>query len=81
MHALGDPELLVLGWQRPCYLMSDGYTETYKELFDTTDWSKYGRGRDARCDNCIAHCGYEPTAVLATTKSLRQSLRGAVGTR
>ena len=45
--------------------MADGYTETYKELIETTDWSKYGRGNDPRCDNCMAHCGYEPTAVLA----------------
>jgi hopanoid biosynthesis associated radical SAM protein HpnH len=76
----GIPSYSILGWQRPCYLMADGYTKTYKELLDTTDWSKYGRGKDARCDNCMAHCGYEPTAVLATTKSLRQSLRAVVGT-
>ena len=65
----------LLGWQRPCYLMSDGYVSTYKELIETTDWSKYGRGRDPRCNNCMAHCGYEPTAVLATMGSLKQSLR------
>ncbi|MHB1989034.1 MAG: adenosyl-hopene transferase HpnH [Acidimicrobiales bacterium] len=76
----GIPSYSIFGWQRPCYLMSDGYTETYKELIETTDWSKYGRGKDPRCDNCMAHCGYEPSAVLATTKSLRQSLRAAVGT-
>ena len=62
----GIPSYSVFGWQRPCYLMSDGYAETYKELIETTDWSKYGRGRDPRCDNCMAHCGYEPTAVLRT---------------
>ncbi|HLI43422.1 MAG TPA: adenosyl-hopene transferase HpnH [Acidimicrobiales bacterium] len=76
----GIPSYSIFGWQRPCYLMSDGYAATYKELVETTDWSKYGRGRDPRCDNCMAHCGYEPSAVLATTKSLRQSLRAAVGT-
>jgi hopanoid biosynthesis associated radical SAM protein HpnH len=76
----GIPSYSIFGWQRPCYLMSDGYAETYKELLETTDWSKYGRGNDDRCDNCMAHCGYEPTAVLATTGSLRQSLRAAVGT-
>jgi len=69
------PSYSLLGWQRPCYLMSDGYVKTYKELIEETDWSKYGRGRDERCDNCMAHCGYEPSAVLATSKSLRQSLR------
>ena len=72
------PSYSVLGWQRPCYLMSDGYTETYRELVETTDWSKYGRGRDPRCANCMAHCGYEPSAVLATTSSLRESLRAAL---
>ncbi len=75
----GIPSYSVFGWQRPCYLMADGYTETYKELVDTTDWDRYGRGRDPRCENCMAHCGYEPSAVLATTKSLRQSIRAAVG--
>ncbi|HEV2239990.1 MAG TPA: DUF3463 domain-containing protein [Streptosporangiaceae bacterium] len=43
-----------------------GYASTYKELVETTDWSRYGRGRDPRCANRMAHCGYEPTAVLAT---------------
>jgi hopanoid biosynthesis associated radical SAM protein HpnH len=69
------PSYSLLGWQRPCYLMADGYVKTYKELIDQTDWTKYGRGKDPRCDNCMAHCGYEPTAVLATSRSLRQSLR------
>jgi hopanoid biosynthesis associated radical SAM protein HpnH len=73
------PSFSVLGWQRPCYLMSDGYADSYKELVEETDWSRYGRGRDPRCANCMAHCGYEPTAVLSTMGSLRQSLRAAVG--
>src|SRR2546426_9407818 len=77
--AWGIPSYSLFGWQRPCYLMSDGYTSTYKELIETTDWSAYGRGRDPRCENCMAHCGYEPTAVLQTTRSLRQSLRAFVG--
>jgi hopanoid biosynthesis associated radical SAM protein HpnH len=77
--AWGIPSYSLFGWQRPCYLMSDGYTQTYKELLETTDWSKYGRGRDPRCENCMAHCGYEPTAVLRTTRSLRQSLRALAG--
>src|SRR6266536_3010323 len=74
----GIPSYSLFGWQRPCYLMADGYAKTYKELIETTDWERYGRGRDPRCANCMAHCGYEPTAVLATTKSLRQSLRALV---
>ncbi|MBQ0985848.1 adenosyl-hopene transferase HpnH [Streptomyces sp. F63] len=69
------PNYSLLGWQRPCYLMSDGHVPTYRELVEETDWEAYGRGRDPRCANCMAHCGYEPTAVLATLGSLRQSLR------
>ncbi len=75
----GIPSYSVFGWQRPCYLMADGYAETYQELLDTTDWDRYGRGKDPRCANCMAHCGYEPSAVMATTRSLRQSIRAAVG--
>src|SRR5919197_3735764 len=76
--AWGIPSYSIFGWQRPCYLMSDGYTKTYKELVETTDWDAYGRGRDERCANCMAHCGYGPTAVLASTASLRQSVRAMV---
>jgi hopanoid biosynthesis associated radical SAM protein HpnH len=75
----GIPSYSLLGWQRPCYLLDDGYAATYQELIETTDWSAFGRGRDPRCANCMAHCGYEPTAVLATTTSLRESIRAAVG--
>jgi hopanoid biosynthesis associated radical SAM protein HpnH len=76
--AWGIPSYSLFGWQRPCYLMADGYASTYKELLETTDWEAYGRGRDPRCENCMAHCGYEPTAVLETTRSLKQSLRALV---
>ena len=69
------PSYSLLGWQRPCYLMSDGYVSTYRELVEETDWELYGRGKDPRCDNCMAHCGYEPSAVMATSRSLRQSIR------
>ena len=74
--AWGIPSYSVFGWQRPCYLQSDGYCTTYKELIETTDWSRYGRDSgNVQCRNCMAHCGYEPTAVLATTRSLKESLR------
>jgi hopanoid biosynthesis associated radical SAM protein HpnH len=73
--AWGIPSYSLLGWQRPCYLMADGYAQTYRELIEDTDWDSYGRGRDPRCANCMAHCGYEPTAVLATMGSLRESIR------
>src|SRR5712691_4878217 len=75
----GIPSYSIFGWQRPCYLQADGYCATYKELLETTDWSKYGRhSGNVQCSNCMAHCGYEPTAVMATTHSLKQSLRALV---
>jgi hopanoid biosynthesis associated radical SAM protein HpnH len=77
--AWGIPSYSIFGWQRPCYLQADGYVPTYKDLVETTDWSKYGRtSGNAQCANCMAHCGYEPTAVLATMGSLKQSVRALV---
>ena len=77
--AWGIPSYSLKGWQRPCYLLDDGYAATYQELLEDTDWSSFGRGQDPRCANCMAHCGYEPTAVIATTSSLKEMLRAAVG--
>ncbi|HET6909086.1 MAG TPA: adenosyl-hopene transferase HpnH [Mycobacteriales bacterium] len=74
----GIPSYSLLGWQQPCYLLADGYAKSWRELLETTDWDAFGRGKDPRCANCMAHCGYEPTAVLATMGSLRESLRAAV---
>ncbi|HVC39976.1 MAG TPA: adenosyl-hopene transferase HpnH [Candidatus Dormibacteraeota bacterium] len=76
--AWGIPCYSIFGWQRPCYLLSDGYVGSYKELLETTEWENYGRGRNPKCANCMAHCGYEPTAVMSTMGSLRESLRAAV---
>jgi hopanoid biosynthesis associated radical SAM protein HpnH len=78
--AWGIPSYSVLGWQRPCYLMADGYATSYQELIETTDWDSYGRGKDERCNNCMAHCGYEPTSVIASMDSLREGLRALVST-
>ena len=74
--AWGIPSYSVLGWQRPCYLMSDApYARSYRELIEETEWERYGRGRHPKCENCMAHCGYEPTAVIATLTSLKESIR------
>jgi len=59
----GAPTRNVLGWQRPCYLLDDGYAASFRELMEDTDWGRYGCGRDPRCENCMVHCGHEPTAV------------------
>lgn len=60
----GNPARSVLGWQRPCYLLDDGYAETYQDLMEHTDWDSYGTGNNTRCTNCMVHCGFEPSAVI-----------------
>jgi len=63
----GMPAYSIFGWQRPCYLMQDGYADTYQELLDTTDWSHYGyESGNPKCANCMVHSGYEATAVRYT---------------
>jgi hopanoid biosynthesis associated radical SAM protein HpnH len=77
----GNPTRNVLGWQRPCYLLVDeGYAASFKALLEETDWKAYGTGNNPKCVNCMAHCGYEATAVNDTIdhplKALRVFLRG-----
>ena len=84
----GDPKLppangpfeLVM-WENACYLLSDeGYASSYKSLIEDTEWDKYGIGNNPRCNNCMAHCGFEGTAVNDAfrhpLKALLTSLRG-----
>ncbi len=60
----GNPTRNVFGWQKPCYLLADeGYVSTFQELLDTTPWDKYGTVNNPKCASCMAHCGYEATAV------------------
>jgi hopanoid biosynthesis associated radical SAM protein HpnH len=61
----GMPTRNIFGWQKPCYLLGEGYAKSFKELMETTDWDSYGTGRYEKCANCMAHCGYEPTAAHA----------------
>jgi len=61
----GMPTRNIFGWQKPCYLLGEGYAKTFAELMESTDWDSYGTGRYEKCANCMAHCGYEPTAVDA----------------
>jgi hopanoid biosynthesis associated radical SAM protein HpnH len=76
----GMPTRNVFGWQKPCYLLGEGNVATFKELMETTDWDSYGTGRYEKCANCMAHCGYEPTAATATIsnplKALAVAIRG-----
>lgn len=60
----GLPTYSIFGWQKPCYLLQDGYVDTFKELMETTEWERYGRKSGNRaCQQCMVHCGYEPSAV------------------
>lgn len=59
----GNPTRNVFGWQRPCYLLGEGYAKTYKELMEETDWDSYGTGKYEKCADCMVHSGYEATAV------------------
>ncbi len=76
----GNPTRNVFGWQRPCYLLGEGYVRSFKELMETTEWEKYGTGNYEKCANCMVHCGYEPTAVEETVrhpwKALAIALKG-----
>ncbi len=65
----GNPTRTYFGWQRPCYLLGEGYAKTFTELMETTDWDKYGTGNYEKCADCMVHSGYEATAVTeAVTK-------------
>ena len=75
------PTYNIFGWQRPCYLLTDeGYAPSFRSLMADTPWEKYGVGRNPACDNCMAHCGYEGTAVedafAHPIKALKAALRG-----
>ncbi len=76
----GNPTRNIFGWQRPCYLISEGYAPTFKALMEETDWESYGTGNYEKCANCMVHCGYEPTAVIDTVahplKALKVAMRG-----
>ena len=64
----GNPTRTYFGWQRPCYLLGEGYAKTFKELMETTDWDKYGTGNYEKCADCMVHSGYEATAVAHSIK-------------
>ncbi len=76
----GLPTRNVFGWQRPCYLLGEGYAKTYKELIDTTEWEKYGTGNYEKCADCMVHSGYEPTAandaIAHPIKAILAAMRG-----
>ncbi|MBV8131793.1 MAG: adenosyl-hopene transferase HpnH [Alphaproteobacteria bacterium] len=70
----GNPTRNFFGWQRPCYLLGEGYAKTFRELMEETDWGAYGTGNYEKCANCMVHSGYEATAVM---DSVRNPLKAA----
>jgi hopanoid biosynthesis associated radical SAM protein HpnH len=77
----GSPAYNIFGWQRPCYLLQDGYTSTFAELLETTKWEEYGAASgNPKCANCMVSCGYEPSAVMDGFGSLKGLLAMALGT-
>ena len=74
----GKPTRNVFGWQRPCYLLGEGYATSFAELMETTEWDKYGTGAYEKCADCMVHSGYESTAVMDAVKSPLKTLAVAI---
>jgi len=68
----GMPTYNIFGWQKPCYLLQDGYADTFQELIETTEWHEYGtESGNPKCANCMVHSGYEASAVNYTFSSFK----------
>jgi hopanoid biosynthesis associated radical SAM protein HpnH len=71
-----NPTYNVFGWQKPCYLLVDeGYANSFDSLMSETEWHRYGTGKNPKCNNCMAHCGYEGTAVEQTISQPLEALK------
>ena len=73
--AWGNPTRNIRGWKGPCYLITDAHHKTLQNLLDDTPWDRYGHGNDPRCENCMVHAGYEPSAVLGVNKKLGDTFK------
>ena len=71
----GNPTRNPAGWRSPCYLLMDKHYPSFADLMEKTPWEKYGVGRDPRCENCMVHCGFEPTAAAEAGRGVRDALR------
>ncbi len=74
----GNPAYTVFGWQKPCYLLGEGYAKTYKELMEDTNWGNYGTGNYEKCADCMVHSGFEATAVADAVTSPWKMLKLAI---
>ena len=70
----GNPTRNIFGWQKPCYLLSEGYADSFKELMEDTLWDQYGTGKYEKCADCMVHCGYEASAVTDTVNNPLKAL-------
>jgi hopanoid biosynthesis associated radical SAM protein HpnH len=73
--AWGNPTRNVRGWKGPCYLITDEHHATFQDLMDNTPWERYGYGQDPRCEHCLMHCGYEPSAALGVNGKLGDTFK------
>jgi len=73
--AWGNPTYNTKGWKGPCYLMTDTHHEKFVQFLNETPWEKYGYGKDPRCENCMVHCGYEPSAALGVNSRLGDTFK------
>ena len=75
--AWGNPTYNVKGWKGPCYLITDAHYNTFEDLMTKTPWENYGAGNDPRCEHCMVHCGYEPSAALRNQRQAQRSVQDA----
>ena len=73
--AWGNPTRNVKGWKGPCYLITDQHHASFQDLMDKTEWDNYGHGKDPRCEHCMVHCGFEPSAALGVNSRFGNSLK------
>jgi len=73
--AWGNPTYNIKGWKGPCYLITDAHYKTFEALMTQTPWDSYGHGNDPRCEHCMVHCGYEPSAALGINAKLADSFK------
>lgn len=73
--AWGNPTRNIRGWKGPCYLITDAHHKSFQNLMDDTPWDRYGHGNDPRCESCMVHAGYEPSAVLGVNKKLGDTFK------
>ncbi len=73
--AWGNPTFNTQGWKGPCYLITDAHHKTFSDFLEKTPWDKYGYGKDPRCQDCMVHCGYEPSAAIGVNGRLGDSFK------